>query len=862
MNPPSAPRLELDLQRYAALLEMTDLVSSRHEPADLFRDLAPRLRSVVAFDFINFALHDPVREIVNLCVWETGDWPAMPVEVPVEDAAEGWVWRNQAAISIDDLAAEERFEPGLRGLRERELRSYCAFPLTTSHERLGALGFGSKDGHAFDSQDIAFLQRVSELVALCVDNTLTQASLIEERERVRLLLEIDAFHTHQGDLHESISTILGRIQRWTPHDLVGLYVFDESYQSLRLHMADAHLVERIAPRGKVPLEGTLAGQAFRNCQVEVFGYNDLAQIPQDSVKRGLALGVRSLCLVPLLGAMGPLGVLKVASRIDRGFPARVVELLTQVATAIVPVLQNVVTQRTLQRERQRMQALLNISDALASQREVREVFPQISAFLRRVLRHEYASFGLYDERKNIFVRQALDFPLGMGFLREVTSVTNHGPQGRALAERKVLMLSENELTALRSEPAGSGVGEDFFAEGLKSLCCIPLIRPRGALGMLSLASTRADAFKPEDKALLNQVGTQLAIALENARVAQQLEELKIRLAEEKRYLEGEIRTELNFEEIVGESPALKKVLDQVTTVAASDATVLILGETGTGKELIARAVHRMSRRKERAFVKVNCAAIPSGLLESELFGHEKGAFTGAVNQKIGRLELANQGTLFLDEVGEIPLELQPKLLRVLQDHEFERLGGIRTIKVNLRLIAATNRDLPKSVSEQKFRSDLFYRLNVFPIRVPPLRDRRPDIPMLVRYFVHKYAPRMDRQIETIPSEAMAALTNYPWPGNVRELENLIERSVILSEGSALHVPLAELHAQTASHGIADHTLESAEREHIVRVLRETGGLISGPTGAARKLGVKRTTLQSKMQRLEITRKDYAGPKQN
>jgi formate hydrogenlyase transcriptional activator len=507
-----------------------------------------------------------------------------------------------------------------------------------------------------------------------------------------------------------------------------------------------------------------------------------------------------------------------------------------------------------------MQILLNISDTLALQRDVREVFPQISAFLRRVLRHEYAAFGLYDEHKNLFVRQALDFPLGKGLLREVTAVTSNGPQGRALTERRPLILSEDELMAFRLQPAESGIGEHFFAEGLKSLCCVPLLRPRGPQGMLSLASTRADAFKAEDLALLNQVGTQLAIALENARVAQQLEELKIRLAEEKRYLEREIRTEVNFEEIVGQSSALRKVLDQVTTVATSDATVLILGETGTGKELIARAVHRMSRRKDRSFVKVNCAAIPTGLLESELFGHEKGAFTGAISQKIGRLELANEGTLFLDEVGEIPLELQPKLLRVLQDHEFERLGGVRTLKVNLRLIAATNRDLGRGVAEQKFRSDLFYRLNVFPVRTPPLRERREDIPMLVRYFVHKYARRMDRQIETIPTDAMTALTNYPWPGNVRELENLMERSVILSEGSALQVPLAELEAEVRSNGAADHTLEGAEREHIVRVLRETGGLISGPTGAAHRLGVKRTTLQSKMQRLEITRKDYSGPK--
>jgi formate hydrogenlyase transcriptional activator len=298
------------------------------------------------------------------------------------------------------------------------------------------------------------------------------------------------------------------------------------------------------------------------------------------------------------------------------------------------------------------------------------------------------------------------------------------------------------------------------------------------------------------------------------------------------------------------------VLNQVEIVASSDATVLILGETGTGKGLIARAIHQTSKRRDRGFITLNCAAIPTGLLESELFGHEKGAFTGAVSQKIGRLELADKGTLFLDEIGEIPLELQPKLLRVLQDHEFERLGGTRTIKVDLRLLAATNRDLARSVGLKEFRSDLFYRVNVFPIRLPSLRERREDIPLLVRYFVRKFALRMNRGIEKVPRETMDALKNWNWPGNVRELENFIERSVILTEGTALRAPLAEFRAAISSS--AEASLESTEREHILRVLREVKGKISGPTGAARRLGLKRSTLQSKIQKLGITRADYSG----
>jgi len=326
------------------------------------------------------------------------------------------------------------------------------------------------------------------------------------------------------------------------------------------------------------------------------------------------------------------------------------------------------------------------------------------------------------------------------------------------------------------------------------------------------------------------------------------------LNEEKRYLEEELQTQYRFEEIVGNSPRLKSALKLLETVAPTDATVLILGETGTGKELIARAIHQLSTRRERTFVKLNCAAIPSGLLESELFGHEKGAFTGAITQKIGRLELAHKGTLFLDEVGDLPLELQPKLLRALQEKEFERLGSTRTIPVDVRLVVATNRDLAKMVADRQFRSDLYYRLKVFPITTPPLRERAEDIPLLVRHFVDKHARRMNRRIDTIPSDVMQALTRWHWPGNVRELENFLERAVILSRGSVLRAPLTELQMPEEEHTAPEEpTLAAAEREHIIRVLREMDGVIGGPHGAAARLGLKRTTLITKMKKLGIER---------
>ena len=372
-----------------------------------------------------------------------------------------------------------------------------------------------------------------------------------------------------------------------------------------------------------------------------------------------------------------------------------------------------------------------------------------------------------------------------------------------------------------------------------------------------VASLKEENFPERDAELLQHVANQIAIAVENSLAFRQVVDRANKLSEEKLYLQDEIRTEHNFEEIIGESPALKRILEQLQTAAPTDSTILILGETGTGKELIARAIHNLSGRRERTLVKVNCAAIPTGLLESELFGHEKGAFTGAIAQRIGRFELAHRGTIFLDEVGDIPLELQPKLLRVLQEQEFERLGSARTIRVDTRLVAATNADLAQKVADNQFRIDLYYRLNVFPLVLPPLRERREDIPLLVRYFVQKYAQRMKKPIDTIPVKAMIALTEYHWPGNVRELENFIERAVILSRGAELQLPLAELKQRSKVVPVAPLdgvlTLEHAEREHIVRALGETNWVIGGPTGAAARLGMKRTTLQSRMRKLGIAR---------
>jgi formate hydrogenlyase transcriptional activator len=384
---------------------------------------------------------------------------------------------------------------------------------------------------------------------------------------------------------------------------------------------------------------------------------------------------------------------------------------------------------------------------------------------------------------------------------------------------------------------------------------VPLATPKGVLGTLNLAAFDADAFSPEQFGLLERVAGQIAIAVSNACSYEQIGELNAQLAREKLYLEDEIRSERLFEDIIGRSAALRRVLREIETVAPTDSTVLISGETGSGKELVARAIHTLSTRNPHAFVKLNCAAIPTGLLESELFGHERGAFTGAISQRIGRFELANRGTVFLDEIGEIPLELQPKLLRVLQEREFERLGSVRTLRTDARLIAATNRDLAALSSEQKFRQDLFYRLNVFPIHVPPLRERREDIPMLVRHFAQQFSRRMNKSIDTIPSETMNALTEYEWPGNIRELQNLIERAVILSSGPTLDIPTTAWSRRPAPapRDPESETLENADRRHILAALEGTNWVIAGPYGAAARLGLKRSTLQFRMRKLGIVR---------
>jgi len=540
----------------------------------------------------------------------------------------------------------------------------------------------------------------------------------------------------------------------------------------------------------------------------------------------------------------------------------------------------------LQRQNERLQLLLDLTNRITSNLDLRETGRAISANIRELMLGDLVVIGLPDEASGRLKIYALDFPDSPGIVSEGTLFTLTGPERTAFETLKPTIADTSNPDDFGPEARAHLA----FLTEQKSVCNIPLVSRGRALGLLKIGRTSQRPYDADEIQFLCQVGGQIAIAIENALAYDEISRLKNKLAEEKLYLEEEFRNEMGFERIIGSSPALKHVLQLVETVAPSDSTVLLLGETGTGKELIARAIHERSRRKERTFVKLNCAAIPTGLLESELFGHEKGAFTGAITQKVGRMELADQGTLFLDEVGDIPTEIQPKLLRVLQEREFERLGSTHTRRVNVRLVAATNRDLEKMVADREFRNDLYYRLNVFPIRIPPLRDRREDIPLLVGYFVQKCAKQMQKRIEAVPASVMKGLTAWDWPGNIRELENFVERAVILTRGKSLEAPLGELRkskkddpvqfsaqpiqasaarseddiARIVRETVASIKGKTAESEHsrrqhdeIVRALAECKGRVGGAEGAAARMGVSRTTLISRMKKFGINPYDYS-----
>lgn len=595
----------------------------------------------------------------------------------------------------------------------------------------------------------------------------------------------------------------------------------------------------LTPAREIPIEAVQASWVFEH------------QRPAVSPCFMRERGFQSACALPLTTAHRRLGSLNIAAVRPHAYSAEELPLLSSIADHVAMAVDNALSHAELEHEQDRLKLLIEVTNRVVSSLDLQEVLRAVMATSRRVMRSDSAVVALWDEGSGQLRACALDLPGGQEILQEGELIPLEGTlAGHVFRNGQPWVGDVDDL--LRT---GLEVNAKWIALGFKVGCVLPLITRNRVLGTLGLRRRDENAYTEDEVQFLMQVANQIAIAVENARAYGEIRALKDKLALEKLYLEDEIRSERNFEDIIGKSAALRRVLKQVETVGPTDSTVLIYGETGTGKELIARAIHDLSPRRPRAFVKLNCAAIPTGLVESELFGHERGAFTGAIAQRIGRFELANHGTVFLDEIGDLPLELQPKLLRVLQEREFERLGSGRTLRSDARLIAATNGDLAAMVEEQEFRADLFYRLNVFPIHVPPLRERTEDIPLLVRHFVQQFARRMNRTIDTINSDTMERLIRYPWPGNIRELENFIERAVILSPGPVLRAPLEDLPARAApGHGNGkSRTLEEAEREHILATVKETKWVLSGSRGAATRLGMNRSTLQFRMKKLGIVR---------
>jgi formate hydrogenlyase transcriptional activator len=696
--------------------------------------------------------------------------------------------------------------------------------------------------------------------------------LEHSRRQLEALLEVSEAIAQQRDLPALFHDLAARLHSVIVFDYLSLVLHDPARNVMRLHILETQVLGEKPVGSETSVEDNPSGWVWQTQQP--FVVSDVLEETRfpEFLKKLREHNVRSLANLPLTTAQRRLGAMGFGRLVPQRITDSDLHFMQRVASLVAVAVDNALNfesaqayQAQLARERDRLRVLLEINNVLVTTRELPEVFRGIVSTLKRVIHHDYTSLALLDADTGLLRIHALDFPGNPAIFKPETTVSrDNSPAGRAISTSRPLIARGSELDGYDSE-----IIRILRAEGLQAVCCTPLVHHGHTFGTLNLASRRLDAFTAQDLELLQPVGAQIAIAVENALAFKEIDALKNKLAVEKLYLEEEIRSEFNFEEIVGESAALKRALAQVELAAPAGTTVLLLGETGTGKELFARAIHNLSPRRDRTFVKINCAAIPSGLLESELFGHERGAFTGAISQKIGRFELADRGTLFLDEVGDLPLELQPKLLRVLQEQEFERLGGNRTQRVDVRVVAATNQDLSKQVADRAFRSDLYYRLNVFPIQIPALRERPEDIPLLVRYFVQRFSRSLNKEVEYIPADVMDALSNYSWPGNIRELENLLERAVLLSPGKELRVPLSEIKppagnstagadlssslTSPASLTSSISTLDEAERQHILRALKHTQWRIAGPKGAAGILGMKRTTLQARMRKLGIRR---------
>jgi len=693
---------------------------------------------------------------------------------------------------------------------------------------------------------------------------ITDGTRVSAVSRFESLVRVSNAIGMHRDSEELFAALVKELRRVVPFDYIGVTIRDEKSNTFHKHSVDAQTEAAIPPDPDLAIEESDAWRVYQSQKpliTSLEGCDDRLSKFQEALKKRQ---IRCVCTLPLTTAHSKVGTLAFASKAPNIYTAEEVCFLSVVADQIALAFDNALhfdaaqtSQQQLLKKSERVGLLLELTNQVVSNLELRDLLRAVVSSTRRVMGCDGVGITLPDRDNARLKIYALDYPLKDESVQEEGLISvDDDVSGTVFRTGKLWCGNVQEARRLgMKDSARSEAG---------TVCILPLVSRGRVLGTFGVIKYEDNAFTG-DIEFLTQIGNQIAIAVENALAFAQIRELKDQLSKEKVYLEDEIRTEMNFAQIIGNSSSLRKVLKHVETVAPTDSTVLIYGETGTGKELIARAIHDLSPRRSKPFMKLNCAAIPTGLLESELFGHEKGAFTGAIAQRIGRFEVANGGTIFLDEIGEVPLELQTKLLRVLQEREFERLGSSRTLRTDARLIAATNRDLEVMVSEQKFRSDLFFRLNVFPVHVPPLRERQGDIPLLVRHFTQQFSRRMKKAMDTIPSAAMDALCRYHWPGNIRELQNVIERAVIISTGPSLSIDVSDLKLpksdRTAERSASPHSengtlhnvLEETERQQILKALKQSNWVVAGPNGAAAHLGMKRTTLQQRIRKLGIVR---------
>ncbi|MFZ0860647.1 MAG: sigma 54-interacting transcriptional regulator [Candidatus Sulfotelmatobacter sp.] len=673
--------------------------------------------------------------------------------------------------------------------------------------------------------------------------------------RYLALLEVSSAIASHRTLEELFTDLAHRLHPIIDFNYLSVLLYDSAQNVMRVHILESDGADSVRPGMEFSMDESPSAWVWTHQQPLVIDDLDRDIRFTRPIRLMQEYGVRSFCSVPLTTPRRRLGAFSLGHTSPNAYALDQLEIQKLTANHVAVAVENALNhqeatqlQEAVSRERDRLKLLLDVNNAVVSNLSLTELFKVIPSRVRLAMQCDGACLSLPDLQKQRLEIHGLDFPEGRGFLQEEMQLPIEGSSpGKAFRTGEPVLFE----TAPRALHVSSL--QLNYQEGVQSGCFLPLVRGDRKIGVLHLLDRHPRRFSEADADFLQQVSNQVAIALDNAMQYREVDESRERLAGETSYLRTEIRAERGFDEILGETPAIQAVLRHISTVAPTNSTVLIQGETGTGKELVARAIHNLSSRRENLFAKLNCAAIPSGLLESELFGHEKGAFTGAIAKKVGRFEVADKGTLFLDEVGDIPLELQPKLLRVLQEQEFERLGSSRSIQVDVRLVAATNQDLGKMVEDRSFRADLYYRLNVFPIRLPALRERREDIPLLTFHFVAHYGKQMNRKIDVVPPETMEALMRYDWPGNIRELQNFIERAVILSQHNSLSAPISELTRPRENPSAPPVTLEDAEREHILQALRDTQWVLGGLTGAANRLGMPRTTLIYKMRRLGIAR---------